>query len=195
MLETYGHWYIYFTYGMHWCANVTTNKGAAGAVLIRAVEPLEGLAAMRRRRSKTGARELCSGPAKFCEAFDIKGKDNRAPLSGNFGIYDAPEIARERIGVSGRIGIKSGVELPWRFYIKGNAFVSRTHPSRRARGRGKVPGGTKTIIGDRDVQSGTLLQSKRFDRLAVRAARRGTTFPRQRHRPARAALPDPLRGA
>lgn len=149
MLETHGHWYIYFTYGMHWCANVTTNKGAAGAVLIRAVEPLKGLAAMRRRRGKADARELCSGPAKFCEAFGITGKDNRAPLSGNFGIYDAPEVARERIGVSGRIGIKSGVELPWRFYIKGSAFVSRARPSRLARERGKVRGGQRTEQGDR----------------------------------------------
>ncbi|MHB8710047.1 MAG: DNA-3-methyladenine glycosylase [Minisyncoccota bacterium] len=136
MRDTYGHWYIYFTYGMHWCANVTTDAKGVGAVLIRAVEPIEGITLMKRRRGTGVARNLCSGPAKFCEAFGITGKDNRTPLDGDFArhtgrsvsgfaIYDAPEIALENIGVSGRIGIKSGTELPWRFYIKRNPFVSR----------------------------------------------------------------------
>lgn len=124
MRDTYGHWYVYFTYGMHWCANVTTDATGVGAVLIRAVEPVEGVALMRRRRRTGVLRNLCSGPAKFCEAFGITGKDNRAPLGGDFAIYDAPDIAAKDIGSSGRIGIKSGTELPWRFYIKGNPFVS-----------------------------------------------------------------------
>ena len=133
MLETYGHWYVYFTYGMHWCANVTTNKGSAGAVLIRAVEPIEGLSRMRRRRlgksdfpkRRIPDTELCNGPAKFCQAFGITGRENTRPVGGNFVIYDAPEIAAEDIGISGRIGIRAGAELPWRFYIKDNPFVSR----------------------------------------------------------------------
>lgn len=80
---------------------------------------------MRHRRQTTDVRALCSGPAKFCEAFGITGAQNGAPVSKEFGIYDAPEIAEKDIGVSGRIGIKSGIDLPWRFYIKGNPFVSR----------------------------------------------------------------------
>ncbi|MHB8661030.1 MAG: DNA-3-methyladenine glycosylase [Minisyncoccota bacterium] len=125
MRDTYGHWYVYFTYGMHWCANVTTDAGGVGAVLIRAVEPVEGIALMKRRRDTDLVRNLCSGPAKFCEAFGITGKENRKPLGNSFAIYDAPEIAAKDIGVSGRIGIRSGTELPWRFYIKRNPFVSR----------------------------------------------------------------------
>ncbi len=125
MRDTYGHWYVYFTYGMHWCANVTTDKKGVGAVLIRAVEPVEGIALMKRRRRTNVVRNLCSGPAKFCKAFGITGKDNHAPLGGDFVIYDAPEIALKDVEISGRIGIKNGTELPWRFYIKENPFVSR----------------------------------------------------------------------
>jgi len=125
MRDTYGHWYVYFTYGMHWCANVTTDAKGVGAVLIRAVEPVEGISLMKRRRDTSIVRNLCSGPAKFCEAFGITGKDNRVPLGTDFTIYDAPEIASKDIGVSGRIGIRNGTELPWRFYIKENPFVSR----------------------------------------------------------------------
>ena len=124
MRDTYGHWYVYFTYGMHWCANVTTDAGSVGAVLIRAVEPVEGISLMKRRRRTALVRNLCSGPAKFCEAFGITGKDNRVPLGGEFAIYDAPGIAPKDVGVSGRIGIRNGTELPWRFYIKENPFVS-----------------------------------------------------------------------
>lgn len=125
MRDTYGHWYVYFTYGMHWCANVTTNAGGVGAVLIRAVEPVGGVALMKRRRGTDVIRNLCSGPAKFCEAFGITGKENHTPVGGDFAIYDAPAIAEKDIGVSSRIGIKNGTDLPWRFYIKGNPFVSR----------------------------------------------------------------------
>ena len=126
MRDTYGHWYVYFTYGMHWCANVTAHKGGVGAVLIRAVEPVEGIAAMRRRRRTKVLKNLCSGPAKFCEAFGITGKDNKKRVGGSFAIYDAPRIAKKDISVSGRIGISSGKSLPWRFYIKDNPFVSRS---------------------------------------------------------------------
>ena len=125
MRDTHGAWYIYFTYGMHWCANVTTNKDDIGAVLIRAVEPVEGIAAMKRRRKTNVVKNLCSGPAKFCQAFGITGRDNSAPVGRDFAIYDAPEMAEQDIGVSNRIGIKKGTELPWRFYIKDNPFVSR----------------------------------------------------------------------
>ncbi|MBI2409712.1 DNA-3-methyladenine glycosylase [Candidatus Kaiserbacteria bacterium] len=153
MRDTYGHWYVYFTYGMHWCANVTTNKGSAGAILIRAVEPVEGLAHMQRRRTASlklrstsntrvgrlnlPTRALCSGPAKFCQAFGITGKENGLPLNELFGIFEVIEpyesssgmiyhtsMPKSAIGISTRIGVKNGAELPWRFYIKDNPFVS-----------------------------------------------------------------------
>ena len=125
MRDTYGRWYVYFTYGMHYCANVTCAKGGIGAVLIRAVEPIEGIAVMKRRRGTDVLRNLCSGPAKFCEAFGITKEENGLPVADDFAIYDAPTIAKKDIGVSGRIGIKNGTELPWRFYVKDNPFVSR----------------------------------------------------------------------
>jgi DNA-3-methyladenine glycosylase len=128
--DTYGHWYVYFTYGMHFCANVTTNKGGTGAVLIRAVEPLEGVAKMLERRSKRGKepvalKNLTNGPAKFAQAFGITSAENGKAIFGDFSIYDAPEIPSELIDTSGRIGISVAQELRWRFYIKDNTFVSR----------------------------------------------------------------------
>jgi len=136
MRDSWGHWYVYFTYGMHWCANVTSDKGGIGAVLIRAVEPKGGLGTMKHRRKTDNIRALCSGPAKFCQAFGITGAQNKSPVTdgfarhtgrsvSGFAIYDAPEIPKTRIATSPRVGITSGTELPWRFYIKGNPFVSR----------------------------------------------------------------------
>jgi len=131
MRDTYGHWYVYFTYGMHWCANVTTNKDGIGAVLIRAVEPIEGIPLMTRRRlsARLGRlnlpkRALCNGPAKFCQAFGISGKENRACVGNDFAICDTPSIAKKDIATSGRIGIKKGTERQWRFYIKNNPCLS-----------------------------------------------------------------------
>ncbi len=131
MKDTYGHWYVYFTYGMHFCANVTTNKDGVGAVLIRAVQPTEGLDIMQSRRSKGKSGPplketlLCSGPARFCQAFGITSAENKLPVADDFAIYDAPEVPADQIGISGRIGITKGTELPWRFFIKDNPYVSR----------------------------------------------------------------------
>jgi DNA-3-methyladenine glycosylase len=125
MRDTYGHWYVYFTYGMHYCANVTTNKDGIGAVLIRAVEPTEGIEKMEERRGTFDAKKLCSGPARFCQAFGITKAENGLAVGGDFVIYDAPEIPADQIGTSSRIGITQGTELPWRFYIKDSAFLSR----------------------------------------------------------------------
>jgi len=146
MRDTYGHWYVYFTYGMHYCANVTCDKGGIGAVLIRAVEPREGIDLMRRRRNVVSRAEakvsapgrsaksysllpplasLTNGPAKFCQAFGITKKENGLRVAGDFAIFDAPLIPKSRIATSPRIGISAGKDLPWRFYIKDNPFVSR----------------------------------------------------------------------
>ncbi len=128
-----GHLYVYFTYGMHYCCNVVTGeKGDAGAVLIRAAEPVEGIGAMTRRRSardgrRRGPEDLCSGPAKLCQAFGIGREENGTDLCG-----DSIWIARKRgensprtIMRTPRIGISSGREHQWRFLLKDNPFVSR----------------------------------------------------------------------
>lgn len=135
MRETYGHWYVYFTYGMHWCANVTCDKTKTGAVLIRAVEPVAGIAQMRKRRPtpprlRRAGRQLpvsllCRGPACFTQAFGIGKADNGKPLASAFGIFNAPRIADAAVAAGPRIGIRHATELPWRFYVKDNPFVSK----------------------------------------------------------------------
>jgi DNA-3-methyladenine glycosylase len=119
MRETYGEWYVYFTYGMHYCANVTCDKNGMGGVLIRAVQPTEGIGQMKKRRGNSDIDRLSTGPACFTEAFGIGKNDNGQRLTKDFGIFDAPKISEELVGVSPRIGIKAATDLPWRFYIKG----------------------------------------------------------------------------
>lgn len=123
-----GHLYVYFTYGMHFCANVVTRKqGIAEAVLIRAVEPLQGIEEMRKLRGK-GVTDvnLTNGPAKFCKAFGIKRKENGLSLLGHE-VYLAAgiKIPRANIEVSSRIGIRAGMNKQWRFFVKRNTWVSR----------------------------------------------------------------------
>jgi DNA-3-methyladenine glycosylase len=128
MHETYGHWYVYFTYGKHFCANVTCDKTGAGGVLIRAVEPTRGLEHMYERRKLSASadpRTLSSGPACVTQAFGITKADNGKILSQEFGIFDAPSIPEDVVVASPRIGIRAAVDLAWRFYIKDNEYVSK----------------------------------------------------------------------
>lgn len=120
-----GFAYVYRSYGIHWCVNVVCEaEGSASAVLIRALEPTHGLAAMRRRRGVPDERALCSGPGKLCEALAITAEHNELPL-------DRPPIAlHARIDESEivkgvRIGITKAVELPWRYGLKGSKFLSK----------------------------------------------------------------------
>ena len=130
-----GHLYVYFTYGMHFCSNVVTEpEGTGCAVLIRALEPVRGIDLMRKLRgaSRRGVRpleDLLSGPAKLCQALDITREENGTDLCG-----DAVWLARGMssvapIGRSGRIGISSGREKQWRFFLTGNRYVSRGKPA------------------------------------------------------------------
>jgi DNA-3-methyladenine glycosylase len=120
-----GYAYVYRSYGIHWCVNfVCEAEGSASAVLIRALEPIEGLAAMRRRRGAVDDRLLCSGPGKLTEALGITGKHNGLALDRTpFELRarsSVPEI------VSGpRIGITKAAELPWRYGLKGSRFLSK----------------------------------------------------------------------
>lgn len=120
-----GFAYVYRSYGIHWCVNfVCEPKGSASAVLIRALEPLEGLAKMRRRRGLSEARLLCSGPGRLCEALAISRMHNGLPLDAPpFRLYAAPgEID---IAIGPRIGITKAVDHPWRFGLKGSRFLSK----------------------------------------------------------------------
>ncbi len=118
--------YVYFTYGMHYCFNaVTQPAGIAEAVLIRAVEPLEGLEIMRRLRGDVPERALTSGPARLCQAFGITLRQNgldlaTSPLRICSGTPEAFAIAARP-----RIGIRQAADRPWRFLVAGNPFVSR----------------------------------------------------------------------
>ena len=120
-----GHAYVYFTYGMHWCCNVVTAPaGTAEAVLIRALEPLQGVELMEERRGTDNRRLLASGPARLTVALGIGREQNgldlrESPLRLRSAVREPTEIAR-----SGRIGIRFGTEFPWRFYLPGNPYVS-----------------------------------------------------------------------
>lgn len=124
-----GHLYVYFTYGMHFCANVVTDAERRGrAVLLRAVEPLEGRDIMVKNRKLKDApyKNLTNGPAKLCEAFGINGRHNGTDLlSDEILITTGEEIPRKQIISTSRIGITNGAEKLWRFYISGNPFVSK----------------------------------------------------------------------
>jgi len=124
-----GHLYVYFTYGMHFCANVVTDAERRGrAVLLRAVEPLEGRDIMVKNRKLKDApyKNLTNGPAKLCEAFGINGRHNGTDLlSDEIFITTGEEIPRKQIISTSRIGITNGAEKLWRFYISGNPFVSK----------------------------------------------------------------------
>jgi DNA-3-methyladenine glycosylase len=127
MFEEPGHAYVYFTYGMHWCLNAVTDRRAkAGAVLLRAVEPLEGVAAMRERRGRMRDRELCRGPARLCQAFGVTGDHNRFDLTQPPLYLCAGErFGEEAVATGPRIGLGSAQDgRPWRFWLKDSPWVS-----------------------------------------------------------------------
>jgi DNA-3-methyladenine glycosylase len=119
--------YVYFTYGMHWCLNAVTEAvGFPAAVLIRALEPLEGLATMRRRRGGVADRQLCSGPARLCQALRVTGREDGAPLTrGGLRIVRNPSKQRFAIITTPRVGITRAAAWPLRFLIKDSPWVSR----------------------------------------------------------------------
>ncbi len=125
-----GHLYVYFTYGMHYCCNVVTEKEGSGcAVLIRAVEPVEGLNTMIKLRNFNGEKiyDLTNGPAKLCQAFNITKKDNGKHLNDEeiFIVDSEINLKNFIIGRSHRIGIKVGIEKQWRYFIKDSPWLSR----------------------------------------------------------------------
>jgi DNA-3-methyladenine glycosylase len=137
MFGNAGFLYVYFTYGMHFCANVVTGpEGIGQAVLIRAVEPIRGIEMMMRNRFRVLSSEsrvvsnLTSGPAKFCQAFAIGGKENGVDLRGDtLFIAAGNAIPAPKVQRSSRIGIRVGTEKRWRFFVRGKKWVSNGRPS------------------------------------------------------------------
>ena len=127
-----GHAYVYFVYGMHHCLNVVTGReGYPAAVLIRALEPLEGIEGMRARRGGRPDAQLMSGPARLCQALDVgrqfDGADLCAPDALLFLEEDAA-IPADAVAASPRVGVRGdGVALtvPWRLYVRDSRYVSR----------------------------------------------------------------------
>jgi DNA-3-methyladenine glycosylase len=121
-----GYAYVYLTYGMHHCLNLVTEKeGYPAAVLIRALEPVDGIEIMRKERRREELRDLASGPAKLCQALGIDKRLNGADLCSDM-IYveDRGEVTG-KIASSSRIGIREGEAKKWRFFVANNKFVSR----------------------------------------------------------------------
>lgn len=121
------HLYVYFTYGMHYCCNIVTgHEGYGAAVLIRAVEPLSGESDMSRLRNGRGGHELTNGPAKFCQAFAIDRKLNGHDLRNKpLKLAVSENRPAEEIVQTTRIGISRGKDVPWRFYLRDNPYVSK----------------------------------------------------------------------
>jgi DNA-3-methyladenine glycosylase len=122
-----GNAYIYFTYGMHWCLNaVTEGLNYPAAVLLRALEPLEGLATMRRRRGGVPDTALCAGPARLCVALGVTGELNGTSLrQGPLYIVRGSTPSRLRVVTTPRIGITAAKEWPLRFLAADSPWVSR----------------------------------------------------------------------
>jgi DNA-3-methyladenine glycosylase len=126
-----GFAYVYRSYGIHWCLNfVCEDEGSASAILVRAIEPREGLPLMRRRRGIAEPRLLCSGPGRLCEALGVTGAHNGMAL-------DRPpfelraSMVEQNVAIGVRIGITKAAERPWRYGLKGSRFLSkpfRPHP-------------------------------------------------------------------
>lgn len=120
-----GFSYVYRSYGIHWCVNFVCEKvGEASAVLIRALQPTHGLAAMRRRRGLEEERSLCSGPGKLCQALGITIKHSELPLdTPPFALY--ARVGKAELATGVRIGITKAADLPWRYGLKDSRFVSK----------------------------------------------------------------------
>jgi DNA-3-methyladenine glycosylase len=135
-----GRLYVYFTYGMHWCANVVTGPAGSGqAVLLRAAEPLGGIDAMGAARGAVGVRDLCRGPARLAQALGFDGADNgrrlisgaRRPV-GAVVVLDDGARPPSPAAVGPRVGITRAADVPWRWWVPGSPWVSPFRAGGRA---------------------------------------------------------------
>jgi len=125
-----GHWYVYLSYGVHWCANLVADREVnGGAVLLRALEPVEGIEAMRRRRGRVPDRQLAAGPGRLTQALGITRALDQQAMRGALvqlfqGAPQAPPVATPRIGIT------RAVDWPLRFVEAGTRWASRPPPKR-----------------------------------------------------------------
>jgi DNA-3-methyladenine glycosylase len=120
-----GYVYVYRSYGIHWCLNfVCEAEGSASAVLVRAIEPAEGLSVMRRRRGLSDERLLCAGPGRVCEALGITHKQNGVALDATpFALFG--RTSEVEVVTGPRIGLTKAVDKPWRYGLKGSRYLSK----------------------------------------------------------------------
>jgi DNA-3-methyladenine glycosylase len=124
-----GYAYIYFTYGMHYCFNITAEEeGVGAAVLLRALEPTQGIDLMKQRRNQDNIHNLCSGPAKLVQALGITKTDYGKPVfAGELRLKPREEAPNLSIRSGPRIGISRAKDKPWRFWLADNPFISGQH--------------------------------------------------------------------
>jgi DNA-3-methyladenine glycosylase len=127
-----GHAYVYLIYGMYYCFNIVTNvSGKPEVVLVRALEPIDGLELMKKRRNTEKVNNLCSGPGKLCAAMGISREHNAADLCGDsLYLLDSPKISEKDIVTTPRINIDyagEAITYPWRYIIKDNKFISKKY--------------------------------------------------------------------
>lgn len=126
LYDTPGTWYVYLSYGIHWCANVVCcGPNQAAAVLLRALEPLSGLATMRRRRGGRADRELAAGPGRLTQALGIRRSlDGRTITKANVLITTGSPVGDRQVATTPRVGITKAADWPLRYVIAGSPWVS-----------------------------------------------------------------------
>ena len=135
-----GTWYVYLSYGMHWCANLVCGpRGEGGAVLLRALEPVAGLAVMRERRGGVADRQLCSGPGRLCQALAITKDLDGLPMRRSGVLVRSREEPGPPVAiVTPRIGITKAADWPLRFVLDGSPWGSRKDEKTERRKDGKT---------------------------------------------------------
>ena len=127
MWGPHGRTYVYRIYGIHWCLNIVGGTEPGAAVLLRALEPVDGLEQMRVRRGVDDPRRLCSGPGKLCQALGVAQAHDGLPLDAPpFALL--PRAAEPPIAIGSRIGVTRAADEPWRFGLAGSPFLSRRFP-------------------------------------------------------------------